>query len=444
MTVNRIYYRRHFLHIGHLQTLIYNDKFAQQNGGVCYAIVDDRQDVSRLFCIQEDIDYLQLKNTKIISVAKYFSEIIKYTQTLIGEGIIFMQGLSQEEAIRELSGPTKNVCIYLRLPDGRYITVGYFRWVEERRCHVLVFIFDYVVKVLDMILGVTHVIETNQNDLSDQLLNQYFDSVREITYSELQTYHIQGFKYTKIDWPEDIEQDDPRLLTFKGLKSRRVPCEILYDFYERATELRRIHIEYLNTLIKQYFTPNITSKYSAVCDPIEVRVSNWKDDTTEFVPRKLSSLVPLSNKLYIDRFDFSTTGSCDRFGLHKSIKLKHTYMLTCNDISIREDGKISKITGNLVQFAGDKHIYQNCIHWVSCESGEECQKAQFINYNGFFTGENSIQEPYRCVGYVDKDAVGCRDYIFFDRVGYYFYDEYRSKLENIPTFIKICDSRHTY
>ena len=58
--ISRIFYRNTFLHIGHLQTLLYNDQFAAQHQGTCYAIVDDRQNSQRDQQTQEAVSYTHL------------------------------------------------------------------------------------------------------------------------------------------------------------------------------------------------------------------------------------------------------------------------------------------------------------------------------------------------------------------------------------------------
>ena len=93
--VTRIYYKNLFFHTGHIKTMLDNERFAKKHNGICYAIVDDRQD-NGIKHIKDDFDYIGLKHIKVISVNAYYKDIMDYTRTLIKKGDINF-GLSEIE-----------------------------------------------------------------------------------------------------------------------------------------------------------------------------------------------------------------------------------------------------------------------------------------------------------------------------------------------------------
>ena len=88
--ISRMYYRNNFFHIGHLKTLYDNERIARKNKGICYAIIDDRQDMGRIDSIQEDFDFLALTHIKTVSVKREHQRIINYTLNLVQEGHVYI------------------------------------------------------------------------------------------------------------------------------------------------------------------------------------------------------------------------------------------------------------------------------------------------------------------------------------------------------------------
>ena len=439
---SRIYYRNTFLHVGHLQTLCYNNDFAGEKGGTCYAIVDDRQNPMRSLQIQEDLDFLGTKSIKVISVTEHNEPIHLYTKELAKEGLIYIPGTY--DAVELLNYPKGN--FQLKLRHGDHPTIGYSKQTETGGDYVIIYIFDYIIKVLDDLLNVTDVVTTTSNDVADVDIMNFFTERHPLTYHSLETYKIGGFRYSKKDWPA-LPEDDPRLMTLRGLKSRHVPAEVIYNFYKHATSSQGIKITYFDTLLKNYM--GLTAKHVfGVIDPIVVRVTNLEDRYTEFVfkpfhPMKpgMFNISPLSNTIYIDRSDFSLVEYGDKLSKDREIRLKYANVLYCTGVTLGEGGTVLSLNGKY--YNKDIIPTKQPIHWVSSEAGKKPRNARFYLYNWFFTGDNmsNIQDPVVKDGYIDECVFDDLDQIYqLERVGYFVYDnELTLKNGGVPCFIKICN-----
>jgi len=438
---SRIYYRNTFLHIGHLQTLYHNNDFAKQKEGVCYAIIDDRQNHMRSIQIQEDLDFLGIDSIKIISVNQHSEPINLYTKELAESGIIYIPGMYNIlECIRH---PKSN--FQLKLNYGNHPTIGYSKQLDNGS-YIIIYIFDYIIKVLDDLLNITDVVSTTPNDVADIDIMDFFVEKHPLKFHYLEPYKIIGFRYSKKDWPS-LPENDPRLMTIRGLKARHIPAEVIYKFYTNAIAKYSIKITYFDTILKNQLS--LTAKYAfGVIDPIKITISNMEDRYTEFIfkavhPMKSGAfnIAPLSNTVYIDRSDFSLIEHSNKLSKEKEIRLKYANVLYCTDVDISKEGVIMGITGKYYQ--KDTAPQKTQIHWVSVEAGKQPVKVKFYMYSWFFTGDNmlNIQEPVVKDGYIDNCVFEDLSQIYnLERIGYFVYDSELSAKNALPCFIKICNA----
>lgn len=454
---NRIHYRNtSFLHIGHLQTIFYNSDIAERNKGVCCVIVDDRQNPERINEIQGHFDYLKVKHTNIISVRKYIDPIMIYTKDLVDSGNIYLNHstnteFDQKQIIKHIENPDS--CHY---PDGRPIhfqlrlkagyrspTIGYTREINGKL--TLIFLFDYIIKVLDYLLEITDVVTTSSNDITDVQIAMFFEDKLNITYHSLPTYKIDGFKYSKRDWP-DLLEDDPRLLTLPGLKLRHIPAEVLYAFYLHAMQMQEIKVSYLDTLLRSYLNHKCSRAFGIV-NPVRVDIVNWKNKNTEYVckPKFPATpegstegnlyLSPLSDHLYIDKTDFGFEND-NNLSKNREVRLKYNQVISINCTDVEIDKGIKSIR---VFYTTTPSKTKRCIHWVSSEWGEEPIKVRYYLYNWFYTGMNSLLPVKIREGYIENEPFNDLSQIYqLERTGYFVYDAVLSKTNGVPCFIRIC------
>ena len=451
---NRIHYRNTtFLHIGHLQTIYYNNDIAQNHNGQCYVIIDDRSRAESFTEMKEHFNYLGVTHMQLISVSQYYDRILEYTKELVRDGHICIQYLLYTEnhtdrILRNLEHPTNCFQIHLKTNDMP-ISIGYSREIIglDNSSYGIVLVFDYIIKVLDYLLGITNIVTTAQTDITDPAISSFFNNVITVEQDILPTYHIDGFRYSKRDWP-NLDEKDPRLLTLPGLRARHVPATVLYAFYLHSMQTREVKINFLETLLRRYL--NITcSRICGVVNPIKVYLENWSEFTTEFVckpklpfknDKDIQYLVPLSNELYIDRDDFGFENDTN-LSKTNDIKLKYGPTITCTDVDIEPGVKEIQAVYNYALSSKTK----KCIHWVSSEWGEEPIKVRYYMYNWFYTGINSLLPVTIRDGFMENEPFRNLQEIYqLERVGYFIYDETLSQKNRIPCFVRICSIKNYY
>lgn len=438
--------------MGHLQTLYYNNDYAKSHSdGLCYAIVDDRQNPERSRHIQNDLDYLKTDKITVISVAEFAESIHYYTRELAKAGYIYIpNSYSSGTLLAQLSDPVGN--FQIKLKYGGHPTIGYSKEVDGH--HIIVYIFDYIIKVLDDLLNITDVITTAPNDVADYDIMNFFIERKPIRFHRLETYRILGFRYSKRDWPS-LAESDPRLMTLQGLCARHVPSEVLYKFYSHAIKNQSAHdfggaikITHFDTLLKTHM--NLTAERAfAVIDPLKVTVTNLEERYTEYVYKPLHpmnksefNIVPLSNVIYIDQSDFSLIDHPHKLSNNREIRLKYSNVLYCTDVVM--DSSYTRPVELKAMYYIRETERKSSIHWISQEAGREPKRARFYLYNWFFTGENAlnIQEPVIRDGFIEDHVFNDLSKVYqIERHGYFVYDKKLSDANEVPCFIKIVNIR---
>jgi glutamyl/glutaminyl-tRNA synthetase len=445
---NRIHYKNIFLHIGHLQTIFYNNSLAEENNGICYAIVDDRQNKMNATNLKCCIKYLNVKNIEIIEVTKYQELLVIYTKELLksGEAYIYPGYNSNED----LSDPHSTFQIRLNYVETP--TIGYTKKNSVTGKIETVFIFDYIIKVLDEIKKVTDVVTISSGnnvigqDITDHNILNFFSEIRKINYTHINSYRIYSFRYSKKDWP-DLSEGDARLLTIQGLKARHVPYQVLFNFYSKASEKGSISINDLDNLLKTYLNCN-SNRVSGILNPLKVYITNMSDKHTDFISRYINpldksskSFIPLSNVFYMDKHDFALVENDRKLSVHKEIKLKNGRTFYCNNVILDDKGYPNEVKG--MYYNKESNNKENTINWISSEYGIHLQIVKYYKYNWFFTGNNDIFEPTITYGYIDNIVFSDLDNVYLiDKVGYFCYDKKLSTINNIPCFIGVSNTTY--
>lgn len=437
--ITRTYYRNAFFHMGHIKTMLDNQRFAMKNNGICYAIIDDRQDPLRIENIKESFKYLDLNCIKVISVKQYHSKIMRFTEKLVLDGHIYLCRCNIEDhnpssILNLIKNPSEHFQLRLRTSKINIDdpSIGY-TLQDSQGILKLTLIFDYIIKVLDRILKVTDIISTSPTEISDvkdREISKFFEN-DQIKHHRLDTYIIHDFKYSKRGW--DVDESDAYLLTFKGLHARHIPVDILRAFYIHASQMGEIKIQYLSKLMSIYMKKQSVRTY-AVIDPIKVIIDDWQDKRTEYVCNmKLGKIThhPLTNVFYINRQDF---GMDRKVNLNQSTVLISGPVFKCNSID-HTDTLIH------VSINSDKSVERRypSIPWVSSKWGCTPCQVLFYMYNWFYTGYNRLLKPQVHNGYIDQNVFSDLDKIYYiDGHGYFIYDRSLSSKQGVPCFLRIC------
>ena len=359
MKNNRIYYRNPFFHLGHLQTLFHNDEFATLNKGKCYMLLDDRY-VDYCSSLEEDIAYLSLKSTVIISIRKYTNIINTETKKLVSSGKMYMLvGKNNVTNAAQISAYIDSCSTYFQLKlTGSDTIVGFVKQNEQGQLK-LIYMFEYIVKICDMIFNITDV--TNDLPETFKILNMRTP----LNLLPIKEYIIEDFKYTKKLWPTE-RWTDPCLLTLKGLKKRGVPSCVLWKFYQYAVEHESVTLlDFEKILITHLHT--VADVLPVIIDPLLCEFSE-------------------NDAIYINRADFGL----DRQHLQKN-RICNLHDLSggikCTDIEMTKTG-IHVLKGERVDCTTEM---APTIQWLAAD--DAIQTGVLRIYNWFYTGLNDIIPP---------------------------------------------------
>lgn len=438
--ITRIYYRNTFFHAGHIKTLLDNERIAKASNGICYAIIDDRYDSRNFQSLLDEIEYLELRHIKIISVKNYYSAIIDYTKKLIQEEKIYICRYDTEEydpnailRIINRMSDRANLHFQMRLKNGA--TIGYTSRTDQGLTITL--IFDYIIKVLDQLLQVTDIINTtasDMRDIKDENISKFF-SDRAVRYHHLDTYRIENFKYIKKGWNTDNESN-PYLLTFKGMRARHIPAIILKAFYIHASQIGHVNIRFIGQLLDYYLNEHCTP-VMGVIKPVRVTVTDWEKKRTEYVVADHNILRPMTSVFYVDQSDI---GMDRRINVDQEFHIYPNMSFRCTEITDGREGGIGDRDRVEVKavITEDKYQRRKTIYnWVSSKWDNSPCKVRFYLYGWFYTGYNELLEPDVSDGYIDQNVFDDLDKIYYIRgYGYFIYDRGLSA-DGVPTFMRI-------
>jgi len=185
--------------------------------------------------------------------------------------------------------------------------------------------------------------------------------------------------------------DDPRMPTISGLRRRGFTKEILNTFCNDVGATRAmnvVEIEKLNQVARVTLSP-ICQRAMAALDPIEVEITNWKEETEkpnyETVFEVMNSptdesmgahMVTLTSTLYIDSSDFRLKDSPTYYGLapNKAVGLKYYGgNLVCDEVILSpgDPNKVNKLKCRLDKSEGRKKP-KTWITWVPSD-GVRCE-----------------------------------------------------------------------
>ncbi|CEP63416.1 glutamine--tRNA ligase LALA0_S08e01970g [Lachancea lanzarotensis] len=208
--------------------------------------------------------------------------------------------------------------------------------------------------------------------------------------------------------------DDPRLFTLEAIRRRGVPPGAILSFINTlgvTTSTTNIQVVRFESAIRKYLEDN-TPRLMMVLDPIEVVVDNLPDDyeelvtipyrpgTAEFGDRK----VPFTNRLYIERSDFSESVDDKEFFRltpNQSVGLiKVPYTVSFKSLEKDADGKITKIHVKYDNEDAKPKKPKTYIQWVpvSANYNSPQRVCETRIYNQLFKSENPLANP---AGYLE-------------------------------------------
>ncbi|SCU91249.1 LAFA_0F02674g1_1 [Lachancea sp. 'fantastica'] len=203
--------------------------------------------------------------------------------------------------------------------------------------------------------------------------------------------------------------DDPRLFTLEAIRRRGVPPGAILSFINTlgvTTSTTNIQVVRFESAIRKYLEDN-TPRLMMVLDPIEIVVDNLPDDYEELVtiPYRPGTaefgdrIVPFTNRLYIERSDFSESVDDKEFFRltpNQSVGLiKVPYTVSFKSLEKDADGKITRVHVKYDNEDAKPKKPKTYIQWVPVSAKYNSPQRVFETriYNQLFKSENPLANP---------------------------------------------------
>ena len=336
--------------------------------------------------------------------------------------------------------------------------------------------YDFAHCLSDYIEGVSHSICTLEFENNRDIYNWVLDTL-ELTPPRPYQHEFArlGINYTVMSKRKLLELveakivngwDDPRLPTIAGYKRRGYTPESILNFCDTigiAKANSMVDVAQLEFCIKDDLNKKVP-RVMCVLDPLKVTIENYEGSEEieasyypHDVPKEGSRKITFSKEIYIDKNDFMEDPVKGYFRLtpNQPVRLRHGYIISCNEIVKDENGNIIEIKANYYSesksgedTSGIK--VKSAIQWVSkndaktielrlydrlfsCEAPEGIED---INKNSLKIIKNALIEPAVITDKPDERFQ-------FEREGYFYADPI-DYTDELPVFNKIVSLKDSW
>jgi glutaminyl-tRNA synthetase len=447
-----------YLHIGHAKSICLNFGLAQKYNGKTNLRFDDTnpvtEEVEYVDSIKEDVKWLGFQWDQELYTSDYFETLYDYAVILINKGLAYVDESSPEEIAKAKGTHTqpgvptparsRSIEENLRLfeemrageyPDGAMVLRAKID-LESPNMHMrdpviyrikhahhhrtgddwcIYPMYDFAHGESDSIEKITHSICTLEfvphRPLYDWLIEnigifpskQYEFARLNVSYTIMSKRKLLQLVNEKLvdGW------DDPRMPTISGLRRRGYTPASIRDFCDRIGIAKReniIDVGLLEFCVREDLN-KIAWRRMAVLDPIKLVITNYPDGQDEILEGENnpeveggdgSRKIPFSKELWIERDDFMEDAPKKffRLGVGKSVRLKHAYIVTCDDFKKDENGNVIELYCTYIpeSKSGSDTSGMNVkgtIHWVSVP---HAKTAEVRIYDRLFKVEDPAAE----------------------------------------------------
>ncbi|MEA2050356.1 MAG: glutamine--tRNA ligase/YqeY domain fusion protein [Campylobacterota bacterium] len=329
--------------------------------------------------------------------------------------------------------------------------------------------YDFAHCLSDYIEGVTHSICTLEFENNRDIYNWVLETLNLKTPRPYQYEFARlGINYTVMSKRKLLELveggqvngwDDPRMPTIAGYKRRGYTKESIINFCDQigiAKANSTVDVAQLEFCIRDDLNKKVP-RVMAVLDPLKVTITNYEGSEDiegpyypHDVPKEGSRKIPFSNEIYIDKSDFQENPPKGYYRLtpNQSVRLRHGFIITCQEIIKDENGNIVELK---VKYHADSKSgsdtsgikVKSAIQWVSAA---QAKKVEVRVYDRLYSSEapESLDDLNPNSLKIIKDALiepavitNKPDVRFqFEREGYFYADSIDYSDEK-PVFNKI-------
>jgi glutaminyl-tRNA synthetase len=442
-----------YLHIGHASSICLNFGLAQKYKGQCNLRFDDTnpstEETEYVDSIKADIQWLGFEWSNELYASDYFEKLYQFAVQLIEKGLAYVDDSSAEQMAEQKGDIGKagtdspfrsrsiseNIELFAAMragtfPDGAKVLrakidmshpnlllrdpiIYRIKHVHHHRtgdAWCIYPMYDFAHGQSDSIEEITHSICTlefiHHRPLYDWFIqqlgifpsHQYEFARRSVSYmitskrkllQLVNEGHVSGW-------------DDPRMPTISGMRRRGYPAAAVRQFCDMIGVAKRenlVDIGVLEFCVREQLNKS-ANRVMAVLDPVKVVLTNYEagksevliaDNNTENEQAGTREMT-FSRELYIERDDFMEDAPKKFFRLAPglSVRLKHAYIITCNEVIKDESGNITELhcTYNVDSKSGSDTSgvqVKGVIHWVDAATAVN---TEIRMYNRLFTVED--------------------------------------------------------
>ena len=429
-----------YLHIGHAKAICLNDNLAKNFGGTLYLRFDDtnpvKEDTEYVDSITRDVLWLATPD-KILYASDYFQQLYDCAVLLIKKGLAYVDDLTPEK-MKQMRGtlhtkgqesPNRNrpvaesLQLFEDMKNGK-VAAGalvlrakidmaspnmnmrdpiIYRVLNSHHHRTgdawcIYPMYDFAHPLEDAIEKISHSCCTlefeDHRPFYDWAVQhcEFEPKPRQFEFARLNLGRtIMSKRYLKklVDDGMVSGWDDPRMPTLVGLRRRGYTASSIREFCARtgvAKANSEVHPAQLEACIREELNES-AQRAMAVLDPIELVIENRPDNFSEKLKlsyavngQEISRKISFSNRLYIEREDFSIDPPPKFFRLFVggNVRLKGAYIITCTRFDSDSTGQVTRVYANIIEgtkSGEDTGVAKakGVVHWVDAKNCVEIE-----------------------------------------------------------------------
>lgn len=459
-----------YLHIGHAKSICLNFGLAKNFGGKTNLRFDDTNPVTEeteyVDSIKEDIKWLGFEWDRELYTSDYFETLYSFAVKLIEKNSAYVDDSTSEEIAKQKGTPTEpgiankfrartieeNLDLFARMRKGEFkdgekvlrakidlassnmhmrdpimyrIKHAHHHRTGNDWC--IYPMYDFAHGQSDSIEKITHSICTLEFIPHRPLYDWYIEQL-EIYPSKQYEFARLNINYTVMSKRKLLQLvnerhvdswDDPRMPTISGFRRRGYTPESIKIFCEKIGVQKReniIDISLLEFCIREDLNKN-AQRRMVVLHPLKVIITNYPENHVDNLAAENNSEaetvtfreMPFAKEIYIEQDDFMENPPKKYFRLSvgKMVRLKHAYIIECNDVVKDSEGNIVEL--HCTYFPESKSgadtsglKVQGTLHWVSAQHAKNIEVRL---YDRLFSVENPNSEEGDFKDYINPNSL---------------------------------------
>lgn len=459
-----------YLHIGHAKSICLNFGVAQRYGGKTNLRFDDTNPVTEeteyVESIKADVKWLGFEWAEELYASDYFDQLYEFALNLIKKGLAYVDDSTSEEMAAMKGTPTvaginspyrertieENLDLFTRMRNGEFaegtrvlrakinmastnmlmrdpiiyrIKFATHHRTGDKWC--IYPMYDFAHGQSDSIEQITHSICTLEFVPHRELYDWCIESL-EIFPSKQYEFARLNLSYAITSKRKLLQLvnenfvtgwDDPRMPTISGMRRRGYTPEAIREFCDRIGIAKRdnlIDVSLLEFCVREHLN-KVATRVMAVLDPIKVVITNYPEGQVEELKAENnpedhesgSRIMPFSREILIEKEDFmeNPTKKYFRLGPGLMVRLKHAYIIKCDDIVKDENGEIIELHCSYIENSRSGNDtsginVKGTIHWVS---EAQAVDAEVRLYDRLFKVEDPSREDGDFKEYLNPESL---------------------------------------